>query len=293
MITLIKQKTNFFIIILLVNIFAVLLFSTNNSWVFLRGDSNIFFLCGKAWMNGLLPYHDFTDSKGPFLWLIYGLSYLISKTSIYGVIIFEIIFNSLSSYIFYKCIRLFFQEKNIHVIAIIFSSIMLYYYGYHMETVSETFCMPFLMISMFYMLKIIYKGTNDNENLYSAFIVGLSAGATFLIKYNMTIIIFLLCFFILVHLIANNQKKILVIIFSFIGGFILFNLPFILYFIYHGILGDFINGYFIEVLETIKNINGENIYYNSWLFIHNNITLLLLIATSIISTLYSALDMIV
>ncbi|MBQ8521824.1 MAG: hypothetical protein IJ456_10765, partial [Bacteroides sp.] len=38
-----------------------------------RVDSAWFFMCGKAWMNGLLPYVDFADSKGPLLWLIYGV----------------------------------------------------------------------------------------------------------------------------------------------------------------------------------------------------------------------------
>ena len=40
-----------------------------------RCDSAWFFMCGKAWMNGLVPYVDFADSKGPLLWLIYGVGY--------------------------------------------------------------------------------------------------------------------------------------------------------------------------------------------------------------------------
>ena len=35
-----------------------------------RHDSAWFFMCGKAWMEGLTPYVDFADSKGPVLWLI-------------------------------------------------------------------------------------------------------------------------------------------------------------------------------------------------------------------------------
>lgn len=31
-----------------------------------HGDSSWFFMGGKAWMSGLTPYVDFTDSKGPF-----------------------------------------------------------------------------------------------------------------------------------------------------------------------------------------------------------------------------------
>ena len=41
--------------------------------LFGRYDSSWFFMCGKAWMEGLTPYVDFADSKGPLLWLIYGV----------------------------------------------------------------------------------------------------------------------------------------------------------------------------------------------------------------------------
>ena len=47
-----------------------------------RTDSAIFFTSGKAWMNGMIPYTEFADSKGPLLWLIYGIGYLLSKLSI-------------------------------------------------------------------------------------------------------------------------------------------------------------------------------------------------------------------
>ena len=50
-----------------------------------RADSAWFFMCGKAWMNGLVPYVDFADSKGPLLWLIYGVGYLLSRQDFIGV----------------------------------------------------------------------------------------------------------------------------------------------------------------------------------------------------------------
>ena len=42
-------------------------------------------MCGESWMRGLVPYDDFTDSKGPLLWLVYGLGYLISHHDYTGV----------------------------------------------------------------------------------------------------------------------------------------------------------------------------------------------------------------
>lgn len=53
--------------------------------LYARYDSAWFFMCGKAWMEGLTPYVDFADSKGPLLWLIYGIGYLISPYNYIGV----------------------------------------------------------------------------------------------------------------------------------------------------------------------------------------------------------------
>lgn len=44
------------------------------------------FLDGGRWlMQGLVPYVDFTDSKGPLLWLWYGLGYLMDSTGWSGM----------------------------------------------------------------------------------------------------------------------------------------------------------------------------------------------------------------
>jgi hypothetical protein len=48
----------------------VLFFYSQDSYLYdlyNRVDSAWFFMCGKAWMNGMVPYVDFADSKGPLL----------------------------------------------------------------------------------------------------------------------------------------------------------------------------------------------------------------------------------
>jgi hypothetical protein len=42
-------------------------------------------MCGKALLNGMVPYVDFSDSKGILLWFIYGIGYLIDNYSDVGV----------------------------------------------------------------------------------------------------------------------------------------------------------------------------------------------------------------
>mgnify|MGYP000054928960 FL=1 len=44
-------------------------------------DANCFFTVGKAMMNGKVLYKDIYEQKGPVLYFIHGIAYLISKTS--------------------------------------------------------------------------------------------------------------------------------------------------------------------------------------------------------------------
>ena len=46
--------------------------------ILLRGDTSWFMAGGRAVVEGLVPYVDFSDSKGLLLWWIYGLGYLIN-----------------------------------------------------------------------------------------------------------------------------------------------------------------------------------------------------------------------
>lgn len=87
-----------------------LLFSSN-AFAGIYADSNVFFLCGKGLAEGLIPYVDFTDSKGPFLWLIYGIGYIISPTNYWGVYYLEVFFSFTTLCIAYKTLRLWLDSK--------------------------------------------------------------------------------------------------------------------------------------------------------------------------------------
>ena len=77
----------------------ILLFTTRSSVLFVCNnwdDANSYFTMGKGMMNGMVIYRDLYDQKGPFLYLLYGLAYLISNKTFLGVFIFEIIAGTFS-----------------------------------------------------------------------------------------------------------------------------------------------------------------------------------------------------
>ena len=80
-------------ILLVASIFTLLICSKNsplypyNDWV----DGNAFFTMGKGMFNGKVPYKDLFEQKGPLLYLIYGIGYLISHDTFLGVYLLEVI----------------------------------------------------------------------------------------------------------------------------------------------------------------------------------------------------------
>ena len=57
-----------------------------NNW----DDINSYFSMGKALFNGKVIYRDILDQKGPLLYFIYGIAYLISHQDFFGLYIIEI-----------------------------------------------------------------------------------------------------------------------------------------------------------------------------------------------------------
>ena len=109
--------------------FCLLLFLSPDSYIYdlyHRCDTAWFFTCGKAWMNGLVPYVDFADSKGPLLWLIYGCGYLLSHYSYIGVFWISCAFYTISFVFAYKLCRMFIS-KNASILVLALLPLFLFY----------------------------------------------------------------------------------------------------------------------------------------------------------------------
>ena len=55
------------------------------------GDSLQFQTIGKAWLDGAIPYRDALDHKGPLLFFINMLGFLLGGGTRYGIVILQII----------------------------------------------------------------------------------------------------------------------------------------------------------------------------------------------------------
>ena len=104
-----------------------------------------FYLCGKAWMNGMTPYVDFADSKGPLLWLIYGIGYLISPHDYTGMYWLSCVLYTFIFYQCYKCARLFVHDARLALVAVLISAFFFLSGLTHIEVRAEDYCYALML----------------------------------------------------------------------------------------------------------------------------------------------------
>lgn len=152
-----------------------------NNW----DDSNSFFTMGKGMANGLVPYKDLFEQKGPIIYLIHAISYLISNTTFIGVFIFEVISFSIFLYFTAKIMLMYCRKIHILWAMPLISSIILTSYVFVAGDSAEEFCMPLLTISL-YTLFNYYKNIYPNKMPTKQVILnGILAGCVLWIKYNL------------------------------------------------------------------------------------------------------------
>ncbi len=240
-----------------------------------RCDSAWFFMCGKAWMEGMTPYVEFTDSKGPLLWLIYGIGYLISPRNYIGVFWMSCFWYAIIFYITYLTARIFFTDRKTAVISTILMAIAYFNPAFHYETRAEDWCQLFLVLSFYLVCKMLYADESATKKLsISFFTLGVCFSSIILIKFNIAAMQAVFILFAIIYVI----RKRLAIFSSFLyllAGIFTMSLPFLIYLFNKGIFDDFIQEYFINTFHTVSYSNGLiKDYLTDWKNIFHNIIFL-------------------
>ncbi len=182
-----KKKIKLFVILFVYSFFLLLILSPDSYLrdVYHRCDTAWFFMCGKAWMNGMVPYVDFADSKGPLLWLIYGCGYLINHCSYVGVFWMSCIFYTISFWFALKLSRMF-VGRNGSVVVLALLSIALFWCHYHNEVRAEDFCYPFVFGGLYCVCRVL-RGVDRDALFRLSFLLGVCMMCCLLIKWSVTL----------------------------------------------------------------------------------------------------------
>lgn len=232
---------------LIIAFFTITLFSYSsplypfNIWV----DPNCFFTVGKSILDGIVPYRDLYEQKGPLLYFLHTIAALISYRSFIGVYFMEIIAAWAFLLISHKTISLFNNSKYllfyVLVLSVITYSSQCFVYG----DSAEEFCLPLIAYALYLGFKTIKQLVPITTS--QAIILGITASCIFWIKFSFTgfyigWIIYLLYFYL-----KNKWSKKIVPTFLYaIIGLIIPTIPIFIYFISNNAFDALFQTYFYD-----------------------------------------------
>ncbi|WP_249208097.1 ArnT family glycosyltransferase [Levilactobacillus brevis] len=219
-------------------------------------DNNCFFTVGKALMHGILPYKDVFEQKGPYVYLIHGIAYLINHYSLVGIFPFEVISLFFTICIVYKISLLYTGREYAYVVAILSPIFQLFHPYYDYGDTVESLLFP-AMLSLIY---VLLQGEKNNFNIsrISWGLQGFLVGLTFLMKYTLlgSWIIFYISVFTY-YFVHKLWRKIGKLIQWSLIGFLLAVLPWLIFFVLTKSLPAFIHVYFYENMHVYMLSNNS------------------------------------
>lgn len=250
----IKKRIFLFLLFLLSATIFLLLFSWTTSPLFdyKSTDSAIFQTFGKFSNRGLAFYKDLFDHKGPIMFLLQKIGFMIIDGKV-GVFIIQVCFWTLTLCGTYKIIRMFFETK----IAVVLTEVsqlcyILFYLGLGGNDSAE-YILPFLTFSLYFTILFIKKakieGVYEHNPVFSLFYgISFAFGAFTRLTNSLPI-----CITVLVITCVLVYKKKWKNIFKNAAllavGVLIVTVPIFIWFIFHGSFHEMIDATFIANIK--------------------------------------------
>ena len=124
---------------------------------YVGSDAGVFKIIGHAWLHGKIPYKDLFDHKGPFIFFINMLGYLLGGDNKVGVFIIQIVFMTVNVLSIFNISELV-TRSNFYKFIILFISLCFYKATYSEGNRCEEYVLPFILWSHYHILKFYGGG---------------------------------------------------------------------------------------------------------------------------------------
>lgn len=223
-----------------------------NDWM----DANCFFTVGRSMLQGIMPYRDLIEQKGPLLYLLHAGAALISDSSFLGVFFLEVIAATFFLFLGYRVVALYRPEASL--LWIPFTAALVYSArSFCQGDSAEELCLPFIAYALYVGLKAL--ACKAPPSTLECFLVGCFSGCVLWIKFSL--LGFYLGWFAAFCLVALRQKTPglpLQIAGPVAAGVALVTLPVIAYCFLEKMIGDLFTIYFYNNLFLYADSAGSS-----------------------------------
>lgn len=224
-------------------------------------DQPIFWTIGKGWAQGQLPYRDLTDLKGPYIFLVNAVGYLVFR-DFHGMMVMDVISFTVAGIFTVKTMQLFTSEKKALVSAVALQTLFAAPFWASGDTVSG-YLLPFMSCSWWLIARWIRSDAAECPPKW-AFAFGVTFGFCVMSRMLDGIAVAVPCLYISIMLVWKRKwKNLAECAVLCAAGAALVCVPFVAYFATHGALDEMLYGtfgmgasYFAETYQTdmLENI---------------------------------------
>lgn len=261
--TYLNQRKNLLAFVyLILSAFILMMIATRSSFLYPCNDwndANSYFSVGKALLNGKMPYRDVFDQKGMYLYFFYGLSYLVSHTTFFGVFLLEVILASFDLIGICRILELYVKKWTALFLSPLVLSVIMCSFSFYWGGSAEEVCFPFLIWGLYFSLDY-FKNRYPKEtmSLKVIFIGGILAGMVANIKFTVLGFFFAWMMCVAFSFLARKDfwgavKGCLV----FLGGMAIPFIPWMIYFAWNHSLYEWYWGYVYINVFVYSNLNEE------------------------------------
>lgn len=234
-----------------------------NDWV----DANCYITVAKSMLHGKVLYSDIYEQKGPLLYMMHCIAYLISKNSFFGVFLLEVSCFTVFLRYAYNIVSLYMKENAIYALPILGTVILAASSFAHGDS-AEEMCLPLLTISFYLMLDCI---KNKKEFTTKVLIInGILAGCVFWIKFSM--VGFYLGYMLAILLLEWKNKRMKQSVKKclwFLLGMGIATLPHLIYFAANSAMKDLFEAYIYNNMFLYKYDTYSNLFHRVFSIIVN------------------------
>lgn len=249
-----KNKENIYTIFLFIIVlfFALIgLISSPINKGITQNDSAVFQIMGRGMVEGQVIYKDLFDHKGPIMYVINAIAYLISPQI--GLFIVEVSLIYIGTLFIFKTSKIFTNEKTSFIMALFYLMLLfLYIWG---GNFTEEYAMTFVSIALFCIEKIIYE-KKHNKTLW--IIIGLTFALTIFIKPTYIAIWIAFGIAYLIYSIKENKiKELITYIMYMLLGTLIVAIPILIYLLVNNDISDFIKSFFTMNMQYSTSTLSE------------------------------------
>ena len=250
-------------------------------------DSPIFQIIGKYWAEGAIPYIDLWDLKGPFIFFVNAIGYLLTHDST-GVYLIQVA----SLFLTLEFIQCILRTRFSPMISAILGwlSLLGLSYIYEGGNLTEEYLLPFQTLSFLFIIKWIDHCERDIHTKHISWhagVYGMTLAVSLFSRLTNALPLCATVAVIAVTLLLNHAYRNLVSnILGFTLGFFVIALPFILYFHNKNALSEMWNATFVHAfkyaINATKDVSNSNLHH----FILSYINSILLMVIALYATIF-------